>query len=139
MAKSDGYQPGPTVIREPPTGGTGVISPSFHVSVTIGHPEAHGLESLTVTGIPSGTKDVTLNMRDIPEWISVEDRLPEAGDMWNGLSFVAVLYPHRHDQDASRVGVDTTMRLRNRITDPRSDERKPTHWYPILDLPEVMF
>ena len=131
MAKSDGYQPGPTVIREPPTGGTGVISPSFHVSVTIGHPEAHGLESLTVTGIPSGTKDVTLNMRDIPEWISVEDRLPEAGvrvAVTHGWTVeVCALFPHMQDKKLRWYDDEGCLAT------------GATHWMPLPDPPEVMF
>ena len=73
------------------------------------------------------------------EWISVEDRLPERQEQWDGKSFVVALFePNGYPQWADRVQSMTSTFLLNYIEAKivMQSSGPITHWMPLPGPPK---
>ncbi len=72
-----------------------------------------------------------------PNWISIDDRLPEFQEKWDGKTFVAALFaPNGYDMWAGRVQAMTSTYLLNYLEAKIvvQTNGKITHWVPLPGL-----
>jgi hypothetical protein len=72
------------------------------------------------------------------KWISIEDRLPEYQQQWDGKTFVVALFePNNYDQWAGRVQSMTSTFLLNYLEAKIVVQSSGviTHWMPLPNAP----